>query len=70
MMTMPHLMNCSHLGEGWCLDCVSELQERHARLVEAAQAVIDEPIEDDGQSPFMLVSKVDFDVLRAELEKR
>ena len=21
-MTMPHLMNCEHSGEGWCLDCV------------------------------------------------
>lgn len=21
-MTMPHLMNCPHLGDGWCLDCV------------------------------------------------
>ena len=24
-MTMPHLMNCSHSGDGWCLDCVKEL---------------------------------------------
>lgn len=23
-MTMPHLMNCSHSGEGWCIDCVRE----------------------------------------------
>lgn len=21
-MTIPHLMNCSHSEEGWCLDCV------------------------------------------------
>ena len=21
-MTMPHLMNCDHQGDGWCLDCV------------------------------------------------
>lgn len=27
-MTMPHLMNCSHSGEGWCLDCVKELYDR------------------------------------------
>lgn len=30
-MTMPHLMNCAHSQEGWCLDCVAkqweELQE-------------------------------------------
>lgn len=26
-MTMPHLMNCSHSEEGWCLSCVKELWE-------------------------------------------
>lgn len=26
-MTMPHLSNCQHSGDGWCLDCVSELYE-------------------------------------------
>ncbi len=30
-MTMPHLMNCSHAPEGWCLDCVADL---HEQLVE------------------------------------
>jgi len=24
-MTMPHLMNCAHCAEGWCLDCVGHL---------------------------------------------
>lgn len=24
-MTMPHLMNCNHMGDGWCLDCVKKL---------------------------------------------
>lgn len=23
-MTMPHLMNCSHSEDGWCLKCVKE----------------------------------------------
>jgi hypothetical protein len=23
-MTMPHLMNCRHSEDGWCLDCVKE----------------------------------------------
>lgn len=27
-MTMPHLTNCSHQGEGWCLECVAGLQAR------------------------------------------
>jgi D-aminopeptidase len=22
---MPHLMNCPHAEEGWCLDCVGKL---------------------------------------------
>lgn len=26
-MTMPHLMNCDHTGEGWCLACVKKLWE-------------------------------------------
>jgi hypothetical protein len=25
---MPHLMNCPHAEEGWCLNCVKELHER------------------------------------------
>jgi hypothetical protein len=24
-MTMPHLSNCPHDGDGWCIDCVKEL---------------------------------------------
>lgn len=24
-MTMPHLMNCGHIPNGWCLDCVGKL---------------------------------------------
>ena len=31
-MTMPHLMNCGHSDEGWCLDCV---QAQHAALTAA-----------------------------------
>jgi hypothetical protein len=27
-MTMPHLMNCPHSADGWCLDCVKELHDR------------------------------------------
>jgi hypothetical protein len=26
-MTMPHLMNCSHSEDGWCLDCVKKLHD-------------------------------------------
>lgn len=30
-MTMPHLMNCPHQGEGWCLQCVNNLVLETAR---------------------------------------
>lgn len=26
-MTMPHLMNCPHSTDGWCLECVKELHD-------------------------------------------
>lgn len=25
---MPHLMNCSHSPEGWCLNCVKAMHDR------------------------------------------
>ena len=34
-MTMPHLMNCSHDSEGWCLDCVKELWDEKQAIAEA-----------------------------------
>lgn len=27
-MAMPHMMNCPHSSEGWCLTCVQQLQAR------------------------------------------
>jgi len=27
-MTMPHLMNCGHSEEGWCLDCVKDMGDK------------------------------------------
>jgi hypothetical protein len=27
-MTMPHLMNCDHSEDGWCLECVRKLWEQ------------------------------------------
>lgn len=26
-MTMPHMMNCGHSDEGWCLDCVKAMHD-------------------------------------------
>lgn len=34
-MTMPHLMNCTHQGKGWCLDCVKALHDEKERMAEA-----------------------------------
>lgn len=31
-MTMPHLMNCDHSEDGWCLDCVGRLHEPASRM--------------------------------------
>lgn len=27
-MTMPHLQNCPHVPDGWCLTCVGELHQQ------------------------------------------
>ena len=34
-MTMPHLMNCSHDSDGWCLDCVKKLWDEKQAIAEA-----------------------------------
>jgi len=38
-MTMPHLMNCEHMEDGWCLDCVAaqhaEIERLRAVLADA-----------------------------------
>jgi hypothetical protein len=34
-MTVPHLMNCSHTGDGWCAACVATLGNRAWALEEA-----------------------------------
>lgn len=31
-MTMPHLMNCPHSADGWCLECVVALGNRELEL--------------------------------------
>ena len=33
-MTIPHLMNCSHLGEGWCLTCINEMYQDYEKELE------------------------------------
>lgn len=31
-MTMPHLMNCPHMDDGWCLNCVGAQHVEIERL--------------------------------------
>lgn len=31
-MTMPHLTNCAHSPDGWCLKCVGELYENLEKI--------------------------------------
>lgn len=34
---MPHLMNCSHSCEGWCIPCVKEMHEEFERKIESLE---------------------------------
>jgi hypothetical protein len=61
---MPHLMNCPHQGEGWCLECVGALQAELERTrvslhVEAAAA--------DAEATFANELNVDVAALRARV---
>lgn len=40
-MTMPHLMNCEHSSDGWCLDCVKQMHDRIETLEFAANMLYD-----------------------------
>lgn len=39
-MTMPHMSNCAHSAEGWCLACVKQQQE-HINQLEAKLQDVD-----------------------------
>lgn len=41
-MTMPHLMNCSHSGDGWCLECVKEMHDEYTVKMMQVQHVLRE----------------------------
>lgn len=32
-MTMPHLINCDHSADGWCLACVKNLEDERYNAV-------------------------------------
>ena len=44
-MTMPHLMNCPHMDNGWCIPCVKELGEERQQLAELVDRL---PVTADG----------------------
>ena len=39
-MTMPHLMNCQHSEDGWCLDCVKGSWEQKQSETERLRAAL------------------------------
>lgn len=49
-MTMPHLSNCQHSSDGWCLDCVKKLFDK----LHATQLVLKEMAEEQN-CPFEYV---------------
>jgi len=38
---MPHLMNCEHSSDGWCLDCVKQMYDRIETLEFTANMLYD-----------------------------
>ena len=42
-MTIPTQMNCAHQGDGWCLDCVGELEAKRADAEEALRRMQELP---------------------------
>ncbi len=38
-MTMPHLMNCSHSDDSWCLDCVKQLYDEDQAKIKRLQGI-------------------------------
>jgi hypothetical protein len=39
-MTMPHLMNCAHSNDGWCLSCVRGLNAEREKLADDAVVML------------------------------
>jgi len=54
-MTMPHLMNCPHKDDGWCLACVKELWEEKEKFrlqAETLRQQDDKHLNDEGEPSF------------------
>jgi hypothetical protein len=44
---IPHLMNCQHTGEGWCLACVkAQYEELNQRLIDRTSVYMDSKAKD------------------------
>lgn len=48
-MTMPHLMNCDHSSDGWCLACVKQMHDQREQYETALEAIAKrlEPVRHD-----------------------
>lgn len=40
-MTTPTQMDCSHQGNGWCLDCVGKLADDRDRMLRELEKVVE-----------------------------
>lgn len=70
-MTMPHLENCLHCEDGWCLECVKRLGEENTDLrlaiLEASRITFEHTHSDgdlDSDPELIAVKKCDHDQYR------
>ena len=65
-MTMPHLINCAHIGDGWCIECVKRQQER----IWSLEAALGWYYEDDCRSTAMGILEHPFARPAAEMLRK
>lgn len=59
-MTMPHLMNCQHSPDSWCLDCVKKLHDENEKENEYLKNLLNRLMSE--VRPYCRPSLVDYDV--------
>ena len=67
-MTMPHLSNCDHSNDGWCMACVKKLGEENIDLriaiLEASRITFEHVFENgnygDGEPDSIIVKRDNF----------
>lgn len=58
-MTMPHLMNCPHSADAWCLECVKKLNDECEQLRELVEFSFHEPTHMNKDGYPMIISEED-----------